>query len=252
MIARGAALILIGFIYAPLVLLVLLVLPVIQIEAPLSLVQQLYFSSQFLPSLVASLISTAVSLAVALILAHIVIGGLLFSPGWRRLSSQLPYLLAFPHLVFAVGAFVLLAPKGWFERSLEPLGMAELFAAVPWVEDGWGVSLGVILGIKEAWFLCWILWSQIQRASMHEQYLSAQTLGYGRLQIIILILFPQLRSALRWPLVAMAAYSLSSVEMAWVLGPTNPPTLAVLGWQLLLDAEPQLRQQGLLDRKSVV
>src|SRR5205814_9256732 len=40
------------------------------------------------------------------------------------------------------------------------------------------------------------------------------------------------------------AYGLTVVDMALVLGPTRPPTLAVLAWQWLLDADPAMNRQG--------
>jgi putative thiamine transport system permease protein len=47
-----------------------------------------------------------------------------------------------------------------------------------------------------------------------------------------------------WPLLAVLAYGLTVVDMALVIGPTSPPTLAVLAWQWLLDADPARNAQG--------
>ena len=49
---------------------------------------------------------------------------------------------------------------------------------------------------------------------------------------------------LGWPLVAVLAYGLSVVDMALILGPSTPPTLAVLGWQWLADPRPEQQALG--------
>jgi putative thiamine transport system permease protein len=58
------------------------------------------------------------------------------------------------------------------------------------------------------------------------------------------VLWPQLWPRLAGPLVAVLAYSLTVVDMALVIGPQGPPTLAVLAWQWLLDADAAVNAQG--------
>lgn len=243
MILKGLVLLLLGFIYLPLIL---IAIPLLDVDKPVDTLTSLIQSAQFLPALRATFTSTILSVTVALGLSTVIVSSLLFTPKWGQLTRRIPFLLAFPHLVFAVGTFILIGPRGWFERLLIPLGLDEVITGTFWLQDALGVSLGIVLGIKEAWFLCWILWAYLQRFDMHQHYLIGQTLGYGRLQIMISLIGPQLLPALKWPLVAITAYSLSSIEMAVVLGPTNPPTLAMLGWQMLLDANPLARQQGFI------
>jgi putative thiamine transport system permease protein len=45
-------------------------------------------------------------------------------------------------------------------------------------------------------------------------------------------------------MLAVLAYSLTVVDMALVIGPTAPPTLAVLAWQWLLDGDVAINAQG--------
>lgn len=230
---------------AALLISVALYLPVLTLVVPLSQIEilsasrELFSASQFTPALVSTLVSTFGSLIIALLLSYLLMGALVFTPGYRRFSRQLPLLLAVPHLAFAVGLYLLLSPKGWLERLVAPLDIGI------WVQDSYGLSLAVALGIKESWFLCWMIWAQLQQSTLADQFLVAQTQGYQRAQIVRSILVPQVLPKLRWALLAVAAYSLSSVEMAWVLGPTHPPTLAVLAWNWLLDSTPQQRALGL-------
>jgi putative thiamine transport system permease protein len=58
------------------------------------------------------------------------------------------------------------------------------------------------------------------------------------------IIWPQLAPRLRWPLLAVLAYGLTVVDMALIIGPATPPTLAVLAWQWLSDADLLTQSQG--------
>jgi putative thiamine transport system permease protein len=88
----------------------------------------------------------------------------------------------------------------------------------------------------------WVAATQLQRpdvAQRHTRELHiAHSLGYTPRQAWRLVLWPQLWPRLRWPLLAVLIYSLTVVDVALVIGPTSPPTLSVLAWQWLLDADP--------------
>lgn len=154
-----------------------LYLPVITLFAPfwelelLYLWAELFKATEFGPALAATLVSTLASLAVALGLSYLLMGALVFTHAYQRFARQLPLLLAVPHLAFAVGLYLLLSPKGWLERLVAPMDVGI------WVQDGYGLSLAVALGIKESWFLCWMIWAQLQQSSLADQFLVAQCQG---------------------------------------------------------------------------
>ena len=58
------------------------------------------------------------------------------------------------------------------------------------------------------------------------------------------VVWPQLAPRLFWPLLAVLAYGLTVVDMALVIGPAAPPTLAVLAWQWLQDADLKVNARG--------
>ncbi|WP_216073199.1 hypothetical protein, partial [Acinetobacter nosocomialis] len=60
-----------------------------------------------------------------------------------------------------------------------------------------------------------------------------KTLGYNRWQCLQWIIVPALLPSMSLVLLATVAWSLSAVDVALVIGPGNPPTLAVLAWQWL-------------------
>jgi putative thiamine transport system permease protein len=58
------------------------------------------------------------------------------------------------------------------------------------------------------------------------------------------VLLPQLLPLMVWPLVAVLSYGMTVVDMALVIGPTQPPTLATLIWRDLNDAERAINARG--------
>jgi putative thiamine transport system permease protein len=120
----------------------------------------------------------------------------------------------------------------------------------PWAttQDPWGLGLIAVLVFKEIPFLLWAAATQLQRAEVAQRWgrelLLARSLGYSAPSAWWRVVWPQLWPRLRWPLLAVLAYSLTVVDMALIIGPTSPPTLAVLAWQWLLHTDPALNTQG--------
>jgi len=158
-------------------------------------------------------------------------------------------MLAVPHAAFAIGLAFLIAPSGWLLRALSPWATG-FDAPPPWLttQDPWGLGLIAVLVAKEVPFLLWAAATQLQRADVaHRLTRELQvtlSMGYGPRKAWWIVLWPQLWPRLRWPMLAVLAYSLTVVDMALVIGPTSPPTLAVLAWQWLLDADVVLNAQG--------
>jgi len=94
----------------------------------------------------------------------------------------------------------------------------------------------------------WAAATQLQRAEVAQRWTRelqlARSQGYSAPRAWWCVVWPQLWPRLRWPLLAVLAYSLTVVDMALVIGPTSPPTLAVLAWQWLLDPDPAVNAQG--------
>ncbi len=206
--------------------------------------QDLWADSQFPAALQATVVSALGSSVLALLLACWL--AMLFYPGrsWGILRRQLPVLLAFPHAAFAIGLGFLLAPSGWLARGLA--GVLDWAAPPQWVtvQDPYALSLTLALALKESGFLLWVLASLLSEQLISRQITLAHSLGYNRRQIWWQVLLPQLLPRLGWPLLAVLAYSLSVVDMALILGPSTPPTLAVLGWQWFSDPQLERQHQG--------
>jgi putative thiamine transport system permease protein len=168
---------------------------------------------------------------------------------WNTMVRVLGPMLALPHVGFAIGFVALIAPSGWLLRALSPWATG-LSSPPPWAttQDAWGLGLIAVLAFKEIPFILWAAASQLQRADVAERFRSelavARSMGYGAQQAWWRVLWPQLWPRLRWPLLAVLAYGLTVVDVALVIGPTSPPTLAVLSWRWLQDASLARNAQG--------
>lgn len=211
--------------------LALMVPPLLKGDAWLALWQD----PQWPEALIATLVSTALSVGGALLLTLVILCGLFPGERWQRYLQRLPLLLALPHVALASGFFFLFSDSGWLARLLH--------LSLP--PDNYGVALGMMLALKEAWFLLWFSAAQLQNDRLSRQITLAGTLGYGEWQSRLLVLVPQLLPRLGWALVVVTAYSLSAVDAALILGPANPPTLAVLAWQWLTDSDIPRQNMGL-------
>ena len=191
-------------------------------------------------TLVSALTGSVLAFALAVLLATLHYPGRL----WSKLQRRLALMLALPHAAFAVGLFFLLAPSGWLARLVAPL--TQWGSPPDWVtvQDPYGLSLALALAIKESWFLLWVLAALLGEQHVGQQMVQARALGYSRVQVWRLILWPQLLPRLGWPLAAVLAYGLSVVDMAIILGPNTPPTLAVLIWHWLADPDTATQARG--------
>lgn len=167
------------------------------------------------------------------------------------LGRHIPKMLALPHSAFAIGFLYLIAPSGWLLRLLSP--WATGFESPPdWItsQDPYGIGLILVLAAKETPFLIWtaltVLHQKDYFAYLQQQFLIGQTLSYSASACYWKIIAPQLLKRLSWPLLAVLAYSLTVVDMALVIGPTNPSTLAVQSWILIQDADWSRNQEGIL------
>ena len=165
---------------------------------------------------------------------------------WLR---GLPIMLATPHAALAIGLVFLLAPSGWLLRLISP-SLTDFDEPPPWqtTQDPWGLGLILALAAKEIPFMLWVAASQLQQEDLRRrwqaEYAVALTFGHSPRVAFRQVVWPQLAPRLSWPALAVLAYSCTVVDMALVIGPAAPSTLAVLAWQWLQDAEPLTQQQG--------
>lgn len=199
--------------------------------------QALFADPQLPQAVLATLVSTLLAVAGALAIALAVVAALWPSAAWQRLVARLPLLLALPHVAFATAALLLFAEGGWLFRQFPHL--------TPFI-DRYGIGLGLTLAVKESVFLLWAVYALLGEKRLAEQSLTLRSLGYGRWQCLAWTILPKLLPQLRIVLLATAAWTLSAVDVGLILGPGNPPTLAVLAWQWLSQGDALQQAMGSL------
>lgn len=147
----------------------------------------------------------------------------------RRSGPLLIPFLAAPHAAIAIGLAFLISPSGWIARLLSPWATGwDVPPDLATVHDPWGGALILGLMIKEVPFLLLVLLAALGQIPVRQHMAAGRALGYGRGLVWIKVILPQVYPLIRLPVFAVLAFSLSVVDMAVILGPSNPPTLAVM------------------------
>jgi putative thiamine transport system permease protein len=171
------------------------------------------------------LVATALSVLIALGACALLHG----RPGARRVGTAIAPLLAMPHSALAIGFAFLIAPSGWIVRAISPgLTGWDVPPDVATVGHPLGLALIAALLLKEVPYLMLMTLGALNQVRAHEHVALARTLGYGRVHAWLKVVLPQVYPQLRLPVYAVLAFSLSVVDVSMILGPGNPPTLAVL------------------------
>lgn len=182
------------------------------------------------------------STLLALLLTHAILAAVHLRGGNAALGRLLAPLLAVPHASFAVGFAFLVAPSGFLLRLLSPWATG-LERPPDWLFPGDPAGLALILGLtlRETPFLLFAGLAALARIPADTHLAVARSLGHDEARAWLHAVLPQLQRALRLPVLAVLAYGSSAVDMALVLGPSAPPTLAVVVARLALDPRLELR-----------
>lgn len=184
-------------------------------------------------SLWTGLAATGLSLILALGFCAMVHGRMSTRAGGRVLT---PFLAA-PHAAVAIGLAFVLAPSGWMARAVAPiLGLTQP-PDLATVNDPMGLALILGLMVKEVPFLLLVLLTALTQIPLRQQMIAGRALGYGRAMIWAKVILPLVWPLIRMPVLVVLAFSLSVVDMALILGPSNPPTLAVLLTRMFADPD---------------
>lgn len=207
---------------------------------------QSLFQHFSLPSaLVSTLISGWGAAFISFILSLLITALSYNNRYWRSFQKALPAILATPHAAFAVGFVFLIAPSGWVMRLISP-GISGFSYPPDWllIKDPWGLSLMAALILKETPFLLFVIISALPSLKINQTLAVGKSLGYGTIQIWLKLILPRLYPNIRLSFFAVIAYSLSVVDISLIVGPTAPPTLAVLVLQWFNDPDLTLRLTG--------
>ena len=191
-------------------------------------------------TLFTGLTSTVLSLVIAL---------LIISKTSRNILQQASLFLSVPHLALAMGFGFLIAPTGLLARLISVL-VTSWTSPPQWqtTQDPYGLALIAALVLKETPFLVWAMASVMQQDELKLRFaretVIARSLGHGPCSSFIRVVLPQVLQRTMWPIIAVFSYGMTVVDMALVIGPTQPPTLAQLVWTDLNDGETLANARG--------
>lgn len=189
-------------------------------------------------TLVSALLATPIALGLAFFLAvRIAPDGTLRGTFPRGLVAILSWLLATPHAAFAIGLAFLLAPSGWLVRLAALALPIDRPPDLLTLRDPWGLSLAFGLVLKETPFLFFTALAGLRQLSPAPLLQLGATFGYAPGVAWLKLVAPRLYRLMRLPLYAVLAYGLSAVDLALVLGPSAPPSLAVFALDLTRDPD---------------
>lgn len=189
-----------------------------------------------------TLTSGLLSTATALVLVVAFLATCHDRPIFHHLRRLLAPLLSLPHAALAIGLAFLIAPSGWFARSLSPWATGwERPPDIALVQDPHGLALALGLLLKEAPFLLLMTLAALGHSQADRRLAVARSLGYGTAEAWIKTVLPAIYGQIRLPIYAVLAFSLSVVDMAMILAPATPPTLAVLVFHWFNDPDLTMR-----------
>ncbi|MFV0245507.1 MAG: hypothetical protein ACK5IB_10870 [Qingshengfaniella sp.] len=184
-----------------------------------------------------SLFTGIAATAVSVLLAMGVVAGLYGRASPRMIARLALPILATPHAALAIGLAFVMAPSGWIARALALAFDWSFPPDLATVGDPWGLALIVGLVVKEVPFLALMIMAALTQLPVRQQMAHARALGYGPAESWTKVIFPQLWPLIRLPVMVVLAYGLSVVDMAMILGPSNPPVLSVLVIRMMNDPD---------------
>ena len=178
-------------------------------------------------ALFVSVLSGVLSTLGALSVAALILAGWHGTRAFDWLERALSPLLAVPHAAAALGLAFLIAPSGWIGRLPAVLLGWTQAPDLLILNDPWGLSLTAGLIAKELPFLLLMMLAALPQANAGPRMAVARSLRQGRVAGWLKAVFPSVYAQVRLPVLVVLVFGVTNVDVAVILGPSTPPTLAV-------------------------
>ncbi|WP_417505811.1 ABC transporter permease [Marinomonas gallaica] len=164
---------------------------------------------------------------------------------FQRLQSIITPILSIPHAAITIGALFVLSPSGWLVRMISPW-LTQFDRPPNWltVQDPEGIALIIALVIKETPYLVFAMAAALSQLQPNKTLLTTRLLGYDSITAWHFTLLPQLFKLVRLPVFMVLAFNLTVVDVATIIGPNTPSTLAVTLLRWFNDPSLSLRGQA--------
>lgn len=192
--------------------------------------KQLFRSEDFLRSLMFTLKITLVSSLLSLVLG-IMLSYFIFyksKPKSANLILKIPVIT--PHLIGAFIIITIFSQGGIISRVLFNLGILKNQLSFPLLSNDTN-GIGIILTYlwKEVPFIALVMYNILANTNK-DLIMVAKTLGASNKDIFIKILLPLCKKTLISSYIIIFAFSFGSFEVPFLIGPTTPKTLSVIGF----------------------
>lgn len=189
-------------------------------------------------SLMTGLVTTGLALGLVVLFLSAWYGTATFA----RVQHLISPLLSVPHAAAAFGLVLLIAPSGYFFRLISP-GLTGTNRPLDLliINDEWGLAMMAGLVAKEIPFLLLVSLAALPQTNARRSGQIAQAIGYGRMSGFLFATWPLVYRQIRLAVFAVIAYATSVVDVALILGPLTPPTLAVRLTQWMSDPDISMR-----------
>eukprot|EP01037_Dinobryon_pediforme_P018554 gene18554-18838_t len=195
----------------------------------------------FATSVKLTLTSGIISTILALMISAAICAQVYGRSGIRFIERAMTPLLATPHAAMAIGLVFVLSPSGWLARLLSPWATGwQVPPDIMIVHDANGMMLILGLLVKEVPFLLLVLFAALNQIPVHGHLAAGRALGYSRVLVWAKIILPQAYPQIRLSVYLVLAFALSVVDVALILGPSNPPTLGVMAMRLFMAPDATL------------
>ncbi|CTQ50814.1 ABC transporter permease [Jannaschia donghaensis] len=178
-------------------------------------------------ALAISILSGVLSTLGALAVATLILAGWHGTRAFAVLERALSPLLAVPHAAAALGLAFLVSPSGWIFRIPANLLGWDRAPDLLILGDPWGLSLTAGLIAKETPFLLLMMLAAMGQADAGPRMAIARSLGQGRVAAWLKAVFPTIYAQVRLPVLVVLVFGMTNVDVAIILGPSTPTTLAV-------------------------
>ncbi len=212
--------------------------------------QMLLETPALIEMLLLSLWTSVLATLLSLFLAFGVLCCTWGTPLWQKVQRWLAPLMAVPHVALAFGVMFVLMPSGLLARLIAVFAGWSFPPDWQTIQDQYGISLILILIIKETPFLLFMMAASVVQLPVADTLKLGGSLGYQPAVIWLKLIWPRLYPMIRLPVYTVLAFAISVVDVALVIGPANPPTFAVQIFQWIND--PDLSKSLLAASGSVL
>ncbi|WP_245957881.1 ABC transporter permease [Marinomonas piezotolerans] len=169
---------------------------------------------------------------------------------FQRFQSAITPILSIPHAAITIGLLFLLSPSGWLIRFISPwLSGWDRPPNLLTTQDPYGITLILALVVKEMPYLLFALLAAISQLNPNAHITTARVLGYDRTSAWHFVVLPRLYELIRLPIFIVLAFNLTVVDVASIIGPNTPSTLAVTLLRWFND--PSLSMRGLASAAAI-